>query len=86
VWLVELAQQALVLALVLSLPTLIASLVAGAFSAVTAAAARIHDPAIAVLPRQLAVGAALVAFGGGGASLLLRFTRALWSSIPSLVP
>ncbi len=83
--LVELAQQALLLALTLSVPALAAGLAAGVIAGLVATSARLHDPALAALPRQLAVAAALLATGAAGGASIARFARAVWSAIPSLV-
>jgi len=84
--LVELARQALLLATTLSLPVLAASLAAGALVAFVASAARLHDGALAVLPRQLAVGAVLASLGGLGLAATVRFAEVVWRAIPALVP
>ena len=83
--LVELAQRALLLALTLSVPALAAGLVAGALVGLVATSVRLHDPALAALPRQLAVAAALLATGAAGAASIVRFAGAVWAAIPSLV-
>lgn len=84
--LVELARQALLLATTLSLPVLAASLAAGTLVAFAASAARLHDGSLAVLPRQLAVGAVLASLGGLGLAATVRFAEVVWRAIPALVP
>ncbi len=84
--LVELARQALLLATTLSLPVLAASLAAGALVAFASSAARLHDGSLAVLPRQLAVGAVLASLGGLGLAATVRFAEVVWRAIPALVP
>ena len=84
--LVALARQALFLALTLSLPMLAASLVAGLAVSFLAAAARASDPVLSVLPRQLAVGAVVLAGGTAGFAALVSFARAVWTAIPTLAP
>lgn len=84
--LVELARQALLLATTLSLPVLAASLAAGALVALASSAARLHDGSLAVLPRQLAVGAVLASLGGLGLAATVRFAEVVWRAIPALVP
>ena len=84
--LAELARQALFLTLTLSVPALAASLAAGAVVGIVATSLRLHDPALTLLPRQLAVGAVLLVSGSAGAAAIVRFASALWSSIPALVP
>lgn len=83
--LVELAQQALLLALTLSVPALAAGLVAGVVAGLAATSARLHDATLAALPRQLAVAAVLLATGATGAASIARFARSLWAAIPTLV-
>ncbi len=84
--LVELARQALYLTLTLSVPVLAASFAAGAVTGLFATAMRLHDASVTHLPRQLAVGAVLLASGASGAALITRFAWSLWAAIPSLVP
>ncbi len=61
--LVEPAQQALVLATLLSLPIVAVAAVVGLVVAAFQAASQIQDPTIAHLPRILAVAGALVVLG-----------------------
>ncbi len=83
--LVDVARQALLLTLTLSLPTLAASLAAGVVAGLGASAARLYDPLVTAVPRQLAVAAVLALSGATGAALLVRFTSELWAAIPTLV-
>jgi type III secretory pathway component EscS len=84
--LVELARQALLLASTLSLPVLAASLAAGALVGFVSAVTRLQDGALAVLPRQLAVGAVLAFGGAAGFAATVRFAEVVWRAIPTLVP
>lgn len=84
--LVELTRQALLLTLTLSVPLLAASLAAGAVAGLVATSMRLHDASVTHLPRQLAVGAVLLASGATGAALITQFARSVWVAIPSLVP
>jgi type III secretory pathway component EscS len=61
--LVEYAQQALVLATLVSLPVIGVAAVVGLLVAAIQAASQIQDPTIAHLPRVLAVTGALVVLG-----------------------
>ena len=79
--LADLARQALVLALALSTPPLLAALVAGAVVGVVAVAVRAHELASSPLPRQLAVGAVALAAGSAGAGALVRFAQAAWAAL-----
>ena len=84
--LVELARQALLLALTVSLPVVAAGLAAGALAGFVSAALRLHDGSLALLPRHLAVGAVIAAFGATGLGAVVRFTDVVWRAIPTLVP
>ncbi len=84
--LVELARQALLLAVTLSLPVVAAGLAAGALAGFVGAALRLHDASLTLLPRQLATVAVLAALGATGLGALVRFTDVVWRAIPTLVP
>ena len=71
--------------LLLILPLLAAGLVAGVLAGLVATSARLHDPALAALPRQLAVAAAVLVTGATGATAIARFARSVWAAIPTLV-
>ncbi len=62
-YLVDYAQQALLLAALVSLPVVGVAAIVGLLVAAVQAAAQIQDPTISHLPRILAVIAALVALG-----------------------
>ena len=62
-YLVDYAQQALLLAALVSLPVVGVAAIVGLLVAAVQAAAQIQDPTISHLPRVLAVIAALVALG-----------------------
>ena len=81
----ELAQQALLLVLTLSLPALLAAAALGVVVGLLAAATQINDSALSFTPRLLGVALVIVLFGGWGAATLLRFTTELWRAIPALV-
>ncbi len=61
--LVEYAQQALVLATLVSLPVIAVAALVGLLVAAVQAASQIQDPTIAHLPRVLAVAGTLVVLG-----------------------
>ncbi|MEZ4394582.1 MAG: flagellar biosynthetic protein FliQ [Polyangiales bacterium] len=83
---VELAREALLLAAWLSGPALLAGFAATALVGFAASRAQLHDPALSLVPRALAVTAALALAGGWMGVTLLRFTRALWGAMPTLAP
>ena len=81
----ELTQQALYIALWLSLPALAVGAVVGVCVGLIASATQASDPALSHLPRMLAVALVLVGFGGVGATALVHFAHEIWRAIPSLV-
>ncbi|MBI5515693.1 MAG: flagellar biosynthetic protein FliQ [Deltaproteobacteria bacterium] len=81
----ELTQQALLLAVVLSGPALLAAAVVGVVMGLFSAATQIQDSAVGFLPKFVAVALVLVGLGAWGASTLLRFTHELWRALPTLV-
>ena len=82
----ELSREALLLAALLSAPALLAGLAVSAVAGLAAARAQLGDPAIGQAPRAFAVTAAVALAGGWMGDTLLRFTRALWQAMPTLVP
>jgi flagellar biosynthesis protein FliQ len=82
----ELARESLLLAMLLSAPALAAAFGASALVGFVAARAQVSDPAVSHAPRALAVTAALALGGAWMGATLLRFTRALWDALPTLVP
>ncbi|GEM_PF-5934247 len=83
--LLELAQRALVLALYVSLPLLGAIVAAGIAISAVQAALKQSDATVAVAPRILAAGGALLIFGGWMMAILGGFCRELWAHLPEIV-
>ena len=83
--LLELAQRALVLALSAALPMLGGAVAAGLIVCGLQSALRQSDPTVAVVPRLLAAGGALLIFGRWIVSLLATFWVDLWSSLPQMM-
>jgi type III secretion protein S len=71
--LVELAQQGLLLALVVSLPVLAVAAVVGLLSAILQAATQVHDAALGHFPKFVAVTIALALLGPWMGRQLLTF-------------
>jgi len=84
--LVELAQRALVIAFYVALPLLGAAVAAGLAVSAAQAAFRQSDATLAVAPRLLAAGGALLIFGGWMAAVLGGFWAELWASLPRMMP
>jgi type III secretion HrpO family protein len=73
--LVDFAQQALILAALVSLPVVGIAAIVGLLVAAVQAAAQIQDPTISHLPRVLAVIAALVVLGPWMGHQIAGFTE-----------
>jgi flagellar biosynthetic protein FliQ len=82
--LTALAVQALELALVLALPALLAALAAGALMGIVQAATAVQDPAIAFVPRLVAVGAALWATSAAISERLTQFASHVLAELAKL--
>lgn len=80
-WIVE----ALQVALIVSAPALIASVVVGGAMAVAQAATQVQDPALGFVPRLVAVGATLALGGAWMGTRLVEFTTTLWHALPRLM-
>jgi flagellar biosynthesis protein FliQ len=79
--LVALLREGFLLALLLVAPILVAAVVAGILSGLLAAFTQIQDPAVALVPRVAAVGAAIALFAPAIAAQLVAFANRLWPLI-----
>ena len=79
--LVSVVREGLLLALLLAAPVLVAALIAGIVSGLVGAFTQIQDPAVALVPRVAAVGAAIALFGPSIAHQLETFANQLWPLI-----
>jgi flagellar biosynthetic protein FliQ len=75
---VALVREGLLLALLLAAPVLVAALVAGIATGLLGAFTQIQDPAVALVPRVAAVGAAIVLFAPSIGHQLEAFATRLW--------
>ena len=82
---VGLVQQALEVTLLLSAPMLLAALITGLVISVFQAATQINEMTLSFIPKLLAVFAALVLAGPWMLSVIVDFTRRLFSAIPGLI-
>jgi len=82
---IDIAQKALTLSFLISLPILGFGLVVGLIVAVFQAATQIHEMTITFIPKIVAVATALVIFGPWILARLMNFTSNLLGSIPDLV-
>jgi flagellar biosynthetic protein FliQ len=75
---VALVRDGLLLALLLAAPVLVAALLAGIVTGLVGAFTQIQDPAVALVPRVAAVGAAIVMFAPSIGHQLEVFANRLW--------
>ncbi len=73
-----LVREGLLLVLLLAAPVLVAAVIAGVVSGLIAAFTPLQDPAVALVPRVAAVGAALALFAPAIAHQLAAFATRLW--------
>ena len=81
----RLAAETLWLALLVSAPVLVASLVTGTLIGVAQAVTQVQEHTISFVPRLIVVALVLALGGQWMGSELVRFTSGLWESIPELV-
>jgi flagellar biosynthesis protein FliQ len=82
---VGLVQQALEVTLLVSAPLLLAALITGLVVSVFQAATQINEMTLSFIPKLLAIFAALVLAGPWMLSVIVDFTRRLFSAIPGLI-
>lgn len=80
--LTRLAVESLYLALLLSAPALLISLLVGAAIGILQAVTQLHDASLSFVPKLFAVGLCLAVFGAWMGQELLRFTHTLWQAFP----
>ncbi len=81
----NIAHQAMVLALSLAAPLLLTSLVVGLAVSLFQAATQINEATLTFIPKLLAVFCALVVGGPWMLHTMLDYMRQVFTSIPSLV-
>jgi flagellar biosynthesis protein FliQ len=77
-------REGLILALLVSAPPLLASLIVGFVVSVVQAATQIQDPTIAFVPKLVAVVLVLLALGPLLGAQVVRFAQALLLIIPTV--
>jgi flagellar biosynthesis protein FliQ len=78
---VAVLREGMLLVLLLAAPILVAALVAGIVSGLLGAFTQIQDPAVSLVPRIAAVGAAIVVFAPSIAHQVVAFADKLWPLI-----
>ena len=82
--LVSLVREGMLLVLLLAAPLLVAALVAGVLSGLVAVFTQIQDPSVALVPRLVAVAAAIALFAPAIAHQLEAFSNRLWPLIAAV--
>ena len=83
-YLLELAREGLLLALLLSAPPVLASLAAALAVGAMQTATQLQDPTLSAVPRLLAAALALWVASPWIGEQALRFTQTLLSALPAL--
>jgi type III secretory pathway component EscS len=78
------AREGLLLALLLSAPPLLASMLVSFVVGLVQSATQIHDQALAFVPKLVAVGLTLLVLGPALGAQLVRFTQALFLLVPAV--
>ncbi|MCB9666731.1 MAG: flagellar biosynthetic protein FliQ [Myxococcales bacterium] len=76
------AVEGLYLALLLSGPALLTSLVVGFALGIFQTLVQVHEPSLTFVPKLIAVGLSLAVFGAWMGRELIRFTQTLWQVFP----
>ncbi len=82
---INLATQAMMLAMKVSLPLLLVGLIVGLVVSVIQAVTQIQEQSLAFIPKILAMAVVLVIGGPWMLGQLLSYTTELWQAIPSMV-
>ncbi len=82
---VNLATQAMSLALKIAGPLLLVALVVGLLISVFQAVTQIQEQSLSLIPKIAAVGVVIVLLGPWMLGQLVTYTAALYSSIPTMV-
>jgi flagellar biosynthesis protein FliQ len=82
---IHLAMQALIVALKVSMPFLLAGLVVGLAVSVFQAVTQIQEQTLSFIPKILVTGAVMAIGGPWMLSQMIAYTQALYTSIPSMV-
>lgn len=78
---VGVVREGMLLVLLLAAPVLVAALIAGIVTGLLGAFTQIQDPAVALVPRVAAVGAAIVIFAPSIGHQVVAFADKLWPLI-----
>lgn len=82
---IGIAQQAMWILALISMPVLLPALIVGIVLGMIQAATSINEQTLSFVPKLIVVGAALAIFGGAMLMLLADFTRELFARIPDML-
>ena len=82
---INLAMDAMGLAMKVGLPLLLAGLIVGLLVSIFQAVTQIQEQTLAFIPKILAIAGVLIVGGPWMLNQLLSYTTDLWSRIPTLV-
>jgi len=82
---IEIATQAMIVALKLSAPLLLTSLCVGFVISLFQSMTQIQEVTLAFVPKVVAVGIALLVSGNWMLHTMVSYTEELWSHIPDLL-
>jgi flagellar biosynthetic protein FliQ len=80
-----LAQQALMVTLLMSAPPLLAALITGLIVSIFQAATQINEMTLSFIPKMLAIFVVLVLFGPWMLGVVLDYIRELFTGIPGMI-
>ena len=81
---IDLAQQALFVTMLVSLPLLGVALGVGLLVGIFQAATSINEMTLSFIPKLVLIGVTLAAFGGWMINTMVEFTRSIFERIPTL--
>ncbi|MFZ9811180.1 MAG: flagellar biosynthesis protein FliQ [Burkholderiaceae bacterium] len=81
---IDLAQQALFVTMLVSLPLLGVALGVGLLVGIFQAATSINEMTLSFIPKLVLIGVTLAVFGGWMINTMVEFTRAVFERIPTL--
>jgi flagellar biosynthetic protein FliQ len=81
----SLAQQAMMVTLMMAAPPLLAALLTGLLVSVFQAATQINEMTLSFIPKLVAIFVVLVLFGPWMLNILLDYIRQLFTGIPGMI-
>jgi flagellar biosynthetic protein FliQ len=81
---IDLGRQALWTAMLVCAPLLVVALAVGLIIGIVQAATSINESTLSFIPKLVAMGIALLAFGSWQLVTLIDFTRSIFQRIPTL--